>query len=1094
MRSPKISSGQFVKADAGWVSGMNTIRNPWILREDQYQRAVNIVNRGGLIQTRPGYGMRLIAPAGNFQGFESFKLNKTLSDGTKREEDWMLIACNGNIYALPFPLAQPRRWEDFRLNGIKFDANTPYIYFCQAEKSLQLLSDQTVQTVPTYNVMMMQSGLNDAAYWDGDIAEHIDETAPNLGTPRGTWMVWSGSRLWIVRGKLMIASDLLDPLKFIERTQGEGRGDFSFPKLITGAASFVDSERNEIVVVFTEDRSEILKSGIRDRATWPLTSNFQSILFPSTGCVSGWSIVFQAGLMWWYSQGGLVSSDSAASSFLTSQVNFKDAEMAFSKQYFTNDLSGICGLSFENYLLMSVPVGEKLNSETFVLDYATMSESSAEHIPAWNSSWTGIRPIKWLSANINGQRRAFAASVDYTTLSDGSHNHIWEAFLPEREDSFFELNSDFTVTEYKQPIFWEWESRLLGDGLELKSFRYADLDFREISGDVTISVSYRGNRGPYKEIACKKILAQTSYENSGAKGFEDDEDSLGQLRKQSRRITTQVAQDIPSCGTCESGKVDNIDKCFSFLVRCCGQAALESINMFMDPYPEKSNGVVEKDETQICVVDEKGINHIYDRIKGFIPEEDLYKQVQGKVWLAKKSKTTTLSCDFGSITGDIIVTAVATYRSLISQDDANNQADEAAQEAADAQAGYYRTIYPCYFDSTKLATRNCYSSLDDDVKGIAIQPGTENLVLIGEFDFDKTVSQSKLTARHSDGTRKLDYVQGSGFVSSPKDLQIDSTGRAIIVGFGNSYDGNSVSKIIRLLPTGEYDPSFIIGTGFDNNPEHVLLQGDKILVSGSFTDYDGNTVPGMVRLSGDGTFDNTFDASAAGFISAGPMAFTSDGRIFVVVERLSEGDSALILLSEDGVLDGSFTPYVLTFNITALAVQSNDFPVVSCSGINSGKGIARLDLSGGLDSFNIGTGFDNDVYVIFNDPVDGAFYIGGSFFNVDGTPYPYIIKLLADGTPDPSFATNLAIPPDAGVFSIASGEIGELYIGGAFTEIGGDANGKKFARIAKTGYYIPSYETVTQYSTVRSTIDQADADTQAQDQADSLALAALPCP
>lgn len=1093
MISDKISTGQFTKSDAGWVSGMNTIRHPWLLREDQYRRGVNVMNRGGIIQTRNGYRMKLILPPGNLQGGEYFKVNKN-----ERNEDWVVLAIGGNVYALPFPLQQPKSWEAYRLKNIQFDPLAPYVYFESAEKTFETLSDQTLKIVPTYNVMMLQDGVNASAFWDGEENRHCDESAPALETPRGTWMSYSGGRLWVARGKIVIASDVRNPIRFVERTEGEGRGDFAMSGEVTGMASFVDNERNEVLTVFTAERSEILKTGIRDRSKWPETLDFQSILFPSTGCVAGHSIVFQAGLMWWYSQGGLVSSDSAASSFLTSQVNYKDAEMAFSKQFLADDQSGIAGLSFENFLLMSMPISQSLNSETFVLDYATMSEASSDKIPAWSSVWTGIRPMQWISARIGKRQRAFALSIDYTALSDGSHNHLWEVFVPEREDTFFELDTDFTTIEYKQPIYCEWESRSLGDGLDLKQFKYAELDLSEISGDVNMRVDYRGRRGGYKQILCKKMIAQTEYENSGVDNFQKQESSLGILRKQSRRIRTETADaQAIECQSCEDDHNEVLDRSFSVLVRWCGQAAIEAVRIVMEAYAEKNNGGIEKDEEQVCVIDEIGGSHVYSREAGFISEDQLYQQIAAQIWISTKSATVTLTCSDGSITGPISVTATASYRSQISQADANSQAQAAAQQAAEGKADYYRSLYPCYWDGFASATRECYSVLDGKINTMAVN-SQDFTIVGGEFTHDHATVQNRLTCKTPAGIRKLDFVTGIGFNGIVHDIAIDNLDRVYIVGAFTTYNGGVANRIIRLLADGQIDPGFATGTGFDAVAYTIDFQGGNIIVGGAFTTYNGvSTVAGYTRILPTGAKDGTFTPSNT--ISTTYKLFVRvDGQIVIAARKIAT-DGVVKLLTSDGALDGAFAEYVWStseFPDIVLELQNTTQVLFACPGINFGDGLVRLDGTGAVDLvFDIGSGFNGHVDCILVHS-SGRLFIGGNFTTVDGNDSNRIASIDEDGGRDLQFsvfADNIGVGFNAEVRSIVElpGEI--LAVGGNFTSFIGSTDIVRWCRITTDGDYVPSVQETTQYASARSIVDQEMAQETAQDLADAKAVAALPC-
>ena len=78
MKSAQITSGRESKTASGWMLGVNSVRNPWALPDNQIKWAVNCSVRGGVVQTRPGNSMRLSLPPGNFQGGIFFASNKLL--------------------------------------------------------------------------------------------------------------------------------------------------------------------------------------------------------------------------------------------------------------------------------------------------------------------------------------------------------------------------------------------------------------------------------------------------------------------------------------------------------------------------------------------------------------------------------------------------------------------------------------------------------------------------------------------------------------------------------------------------------------------------------------------------------------------------------------------------------------------------------------------------------------------------------------------------------------------------------------------------------------------------------------------------------
>lgn len=1091
MQSPNISAGRLVSVDAGWTAGMNTVRHPWLLRPDQYRRAVNVVNRGGVAQTRPGFAHQLTLPAGNLQGLCHFISTKN----SESETDYLVFAVDGSIYAAPFPLAQPKDWDFFKIQNLSFDKNVALIHFCVAEKTVTTLSNQTIQLVPSYNVLMIQDGINDAAYWDGYESSHLKESEPFLQTPKGTWMAFSGGRLWVARGKVVVASDLFDPLNFSERISGESRGDFLFSKNVTGLVGFVGDNRAEILSVFTDSRSEVIQSGIRDRSKWATTANFQSILFPSTGCIAGRSIVFQAGLMWWYSAGGLVSSDAAASSNLTSQINFRDAEMAFSKQSLNSDQTGICALSFENYLLVSAPVNENLNSETFVLDYATMSEASAEKIPAWSSVWTGIRPVQWVSSNIGNRRRAFAASVDYNALSDGSHNHIWEAFMPDREDSFFELGADNELAYYKRPIYCEFETRLMGDGHDLKVFLYSDLNLIEIAGDVSLRVDYRGMRGAYKNVLCKEIIAPISVEDAGANISAEESTELGTLRKQNRRLLTEYGNLETNCPTCESENIESIDKAFSMLVRWCGQLAVESVRVFMEPYPEPSDGKCEKNETKACIVDESGINHLYEIASDFIPVGQRFERAVANIFVSTQSYKAERICPSPSVTGITSVTAIATYRSKVSQEDADQFALSIAQTTAENQLSVVVEEYPCYYDGVKFANGTCTSVINEEINSLCVIP--DRFILVGNFWYDNTRVQGKITAKDlTTGGRITNFtvsnINANGFVNmpfNPADPSLNynvysianlSDGSTICVGDFAKYAGENRNCIVRITSSGSLSSTPTFGAGFATGTARkvkIANDGQKIFVSGTFTSYDGTSLASpFVKLNADGTVAQAFSIS---FSSVKDFIEQPDGKI-IISGYGTNSKISVRRINADGTNDATFTNFEHNApdnNFYALALQTDGKIIFSSIGINSNKNIVRLLANGTVDaSFNVGSGFSSGTAaksIIMASA--GAVYAAGSFMSYDGNSINRIVKISSTG------AIDLSFNPGTGFNDVVNQIIinaGNIIAVGKFTQFSGNV-ASRFARIGAAGNFLESLFSYSIGGVYRSEISQADADNRA---------------
>lgn len=600
MRAQQATTRSIEKGLAGWIGGCNSVRNPWLLADSQYIWGVNVINRGGLIQTRYGYRQHLTLPDGKLQGYRIFDINKSTASVVGKVH---VFAVDGYIYYAPYPLNPIENWEKYKLPNIRFNPNADNVYFEVAEKSLNQTTVANLTRVPSYRVLVMQDGETAAAFWDGEENRHLDQGAA-LETPIGTWMKWAGQRLWIAKDNAVLAGDLADPLKFTERVEGTGRGDFRFSDTITGLAIFLSDNRQSDLMVFCENETSILKSSIITRDEWEGTQGFQSILYPNIGCISGRSVVSHSGLLWWYSNGGLVSSDSATTSFLTSQVRFRDIEMARSKVNFSNHINNIAGGSFESYLIMSVPSGDDLNAHTMVLDFAIADELMETAPPAWQGVWTGIRPIEWQSDTYGGARRCFCISTDYQAITgETSKNHLWEAFRPERYDSYYQKNLQGEYDLKKNRVYWSAETKTVGDGLDRKAFKYAEIDLIELGDSVDLKLSYFGTRGIYRDIQSKTIeatLDPTRFKSTVLNELYSQEKSF---RPQTRRIKTQEEINKRSLiDGMQSEYMFNQDKAFGIMVQGCGRCAIEAMRIYVDVTEERPTGTVEKDETGIKVL------------------------------------------------------------------------------------------------------------------------------------------------------------------------------------------------------------------------------------------------------------------------------------------------------------------------------------------------------------------------------------------------------------------------------------------------------------------------------------------------------------
>lgn len=637
--------------DIRFLGGMESAAEPGTLGTDYYARGMNVTNRGGIVQCRPGYRCRSVLPSGNFQGSGVFR--------PKQGDTTLLFAVEGILYSTPYPFKTYKQ-----LANVAFVPHARQLFFQQAEQSIRYNDDGSLTLIPSKNIMVVQDGgYTPPAVFDGTKAEHQRGAG---AIPLGGPMAWSGDRLWVARGASLFASDIANPFSFREPEYFATVSAFSLPGEITALAEVPNAEIAQLLV-FTDSTTTLIQSGVRNRAVWNSTPNFQRILFPAVGCVSQRSITTHLGLLWWYSSFGLTSLDSASFTRQTSVLPYRDNEMAESKGRLSTDVGGVAMGTFENYLLVSVPYCDTKNRHTWALDNAPLQRGGGASAAAWNSFWTGTRPAQWISGSFGGSEQLFHISQDY----DGM-NRLWESFTPDRLDDGC-------------PITWYVETRAVDGGtpLQNKKFCYADVKLLELSGKVDIGVFWAGaSRGKYKRILTKRILSTIGTLRTGETIRYDSK--IFALKKQSRTIRTQDARQLASAETLSSTDIESpdaefIDDAFQLLIVGSGPGAVAGLRYFLEPAPgtagsnspdKEVSGAVEQNETEENFVRFDGAaaeSHTFsDALAAF--EADIPKFTSNRTTTVTQSGMTAVGTGYAE--------------SVISQNDADKIAECIAQKVA----------------------------------------------------------------------------------------------------------------------------------------------------------------------------------------------------------------------------------------------------------------------------------------------------------------------------------------------------------------------------------------------------------------------------
>ena len=173
------------------------------------------------------------------------------------------------------------------------------------------------------------------------------------------------------------------------------------------------------------------------------------------------------------------------------------------------------------------------------------------------------------------------------------------------------------------------------------------------------------------------------------------------------------------------------------------------------------------------------------------------------------------------------------------------------------------------------------------ITSIAIQ--NDNKILVaGNYSQYNGTTRTRITRINPDGSIDLTFDPGASANDKIRTISLQNDGNIIIGGDFTSYNGTSRRGIARLESNGNLDISFDPGNGVNNyaNVEKTIIQNDgKIVAVGNFTTFNGAANIRIVRLLPDGNSDNTFVTGSG----AGP------GPNILVLALALQSDSKLLI-------------------------------------------------------------------------------------------------------------------------------------------------------------------------------------------------------
>lgn len=325
---------------------------------------------------------------------------------------------------------------------------------------------------------------------------------------------------------------------------------------------------------------------------------------------------------------------------------------------------------------------------------------------------------------------------------------------------------------------------------------------------------------------------------------------------------------------------------------------------------------------------------------------------------------------------------------------------------------------------------------DNDMKVLA----NDKIAIVADYLQIDNVEYNKLIVLNADGSIDDNFDIGSGPFSasyySLKSINEMLDGDLLVTGNFSSFNGISVSGVVKLNPDGSLDGSFPLpgpaGTTLTNDIIGKLDQNGNILLSGWV--YESNYKYKVIRLNADGTNDDTF---------ATVDLDISNHERFITDPTISVNSSNEI--------------YVAGIHAT-------------CNG-NTQYGLGKIDNSGNaVSAYNANIGGDATIYTsLLLD--NGQIIIGGNFIGVGNDDASFLAMINSDGSLDNTFHMNMGVGPNRKVNSIVQNIDGSFIIGGAFSEFNDNYTGT-LVKLDATGSFDATFDPKVQVKNVGSGVNK----------------------
>jgi uncharacterized delta-60 repeat protein len=292
------------------------------------------------------------------------------------------------------------------------------------------------------------------------------------------------------------------------------------------------------------------------------------------------------------------------------------------------------------------------------------------------------------------------------------------------------------------------------------------------------------------------------------------------------------------------------------------------------------------------------------------------------------------------------------------------------------------------------------------------------------------------------------------------DIKILASGKILVAGGFDTFNGASKKNIVRLNANGSLDNSFLASVD-GSVSQIVVMQDNSICLAGSFSKVNSVSTGPYAKITENGIVDNSFQLMQ---LSSAQQIIIQDDKLIVSGLEYTNNNLrlGLIRLNANGSRDASFNQQAIFKQAGGVttAVQAQSGKIIVGGNILLPDGteknhFLRLHRDGTIDnSFNIGNGPNSTIGHILIMP-DDKILAAGLFTNFGDHSAMRLIRLNADGSVDNSFP---AAQSDFGsIRSLALQPDGKIIVSGFFTGTYNNTPIKSILRLDTNGSVDPSF-------------------------------------